>query len=67
MKTITFEVANETGIHARPAAFLAQACVDMNSQITIRCGDKTANGNNVHRQRFADGRLAIDGTTALEW
>lgn len=47
MKTITFEVANETGIHARPAAFLAQACVDMNSQITIRCGDKTANGNNV--------------------
>ncbi len=47
MKTITYTVTNPTGIHARPAAFLAQACVDMSSQITIRCGDKVASGNNV--------------------
>ena len=47
MKTITYTVTNPTGIHARPAAFLAQACVDLSSQITIRCGDKVANGNNV--------------------
>ena len=47
MKTITYTVTNPTGIHARPAAFLAQTCVDLTSQITIRCGDKTANGNNV--------------------
>ena len=47
MKTITYTVKNPTGIHARPAAFLAQTCVDLSSQITIRCGEKTANGNNV--------------------
>ena len=47
MKTIHYTVTNPTGIHARPAAFLAQTCVDLSSQITIRCGDKTANGNNV--------------------
>ena len=47
MKNIHYTVTNPTGIHARPAAFLAQTCVDLSSQITIRCGDKTANGNNV--------------------
>ena len=46
MKTITYTVTNPTGIHARPAAFLAQTCVNLSSQITIRCGDRTANGNN---------------------
>ncbi len=47
MKTITYTVTNPTGIHARPAAFLAQTCVDLSSQITIRCGERVANGNNV--------------------
>ncbi len=47
MKTMTYEVSNELGIHARPAAVLAQACVGMQSQITITCGDKTANAANV--------------------
>ena len=46
MKTITYTVTNPTGIHARPAAFLAQTCVNLSSQITIRCGDRIANGNN---------------------
>ena len=47
MQTIQFEVTNPFGIHARPAAILAQACVKMPSQITVRCNGKTANGNNV--------------------
>ena len=29
MKTIHDTVTNPTGIHARPAAFLAQTCVDL--------------------------------------
>ena len=40
-------MTNALGIHARPAALLAQCCVGLNSQVTIKCGDKTANGNNV--------------------
>ena len=47
MRKISFQVTNPTGLHARPAAFLAQACVELPSQITVRCGEKTANGNNV--------------------
>ncbi|MBR4210914.1 MAG: HPr family phosphocarrier protein, partial [Oscillibacter sp.] len=47
MQTIQFEVTNPFGIHARPAAILAQACVKMSSQVTVKCNGKTANGNNV--------------------
>ena len=47
MKTMTFEVVNALGMHARPAAFLAQACVGLASQITVRCGDRTARGSDV--------------------
>ena len=47
MQTIQFEVTNPFGIHARPAAILAQACVKIPSQITVKCKNKTANGNNV--------------------
>lgn len=47
MQKTEFLVTNPAGLHARPAAFLAQACVDLPSQITLRCGEKTANGNNV--------------------
>ncbi len=47
MKKITYEVMNPLGIHARPAAFVAQACVALPSQIVIKCGDKIANGTNV--------------------
>ncbi len=47
MKTLTYEVKNETGIHSRPAANVAQACTELNSQITIAYDGKIANGNNV--------------------
>ena len=36
MKKITYEVMNPLGIHARPAAFVAQACVALPSQIVIK-------------------------------
>ena len=60
MKTILYEVKNPLGMHARPAAFLAQTCVGLTSQITIRCGDKIANGNNVLQLL---GLHATDGST----
>ena len=47
MTTITFEVKNALGVHARPAAFLAQACVGLASQVTLKCNGRTANGSNV--------------------
>ena len=47
MKQITYEITNPLGMHARPAAFVAQACVALPSQITIKCDNKVANGDNV--------------------
>lgn len=47
MKSIMIEVPNANGIHARPAAFLAQTCVNLPSQITLKCNGKTASGSNV--------------------
>ena len=40
-------VENPLGIHARPAALIAQKCVGLKSVVTINCNDKTANGNDV--------------------
>ena len=37
LKTFNYEVTNALGIHARPAALLAQCCVGLNSQVTIKC------------------------------
>ena len=40
-------VENPIGIHARPAALIAQKCVGLKSVVTINCNEKTANGNDV--------------------
>ena len=47
MTTITYKVTGPLGLHARPAAFLAQACVNLASQITVKYDGKTASGSNV--------------------
>ncbi len=47
MKTLRLIVNNPIGIHARPAALLAQACVGFKSSVLIRCNNKEAAGNNV--------------------
>ena len=40
-------VNNPMGIHARPAAQIAQLCVGLRSMVTIKCNDRQANGNDV--------------------
>ena len=47
MKTLRLIVNNPIGIHARPAALLAQACTNLKSSVLIKCNDKEAAGNNV--------------------
>ena len=47
MKTARFEIQTEVGIHARPAAMIAQICVALPSQVTFKCGERTANGSNL--------------------
>lgn len=47
MKELTYIVNNPLGIHARPAALLAQCCVNFRSSVTITCNGVDASGDNV--------------------
>lgn len=47
MRNIQYTVVNPLGIHARPAALLAQACTNFKSAIMIECNGYSASGNNV--------------------
>ena len=70
MKTIDYEVKNPLGIHARPAAILAQACTNFKSAVTIECNGETASGNNVlqilalHAAKGSTLKITIDGEDA---
>ena len=47
MKEFRCIVENPIGIHARPAAMIAQLCVGLKSSVTIECNGRTASGNDV--------------------
>ena len=47
MKTFTYLLTDPEGLHARPAARIAQTCVQLQSQVTFKFNGRTANGNNV--------------------
>lgn len=42
MKTFTYTIKDELGIHARPAGILAKTAKTLDSQITITKGEKSA-------------------------
>ena len=70
MKVINYEVKNPLGIHARPAAILAQACTNFKAAVTIECNGETASGNNVlqilalHAAKGSTLKITIDGGDA---
>lgn len=41
MKTFTYTIKDELGIHARPAGMLAKTAKALDSEVTITKGDKT--------------------------
>ena len=47
MKKFDYEVTNALGIHARPAAMLAQVCTNHKVTVEIECNGEIASGNNV--------------------
>ena len=47
MIELRYTVKNVLGIHARPAALLAQACTNFKSAVMIECNGNVAAGNNV--------------------
>ena len=47
MKEFIFTVNDSDGIHARPAGLLVKEANKYNSQITVRCGEKTADAKKI--------------------
>ena len=47
MRTLQYTVKNPLGIHARPAALLAQACTNFKSVVMIESNGNVSCGNNV--------------------
>ena len=47
MIKLKYVVESPDGIHARPAALLANSCVNYKSSVTLLCNGKKAEGNNV--------------------
>lgn len=47
MKEITFELKNDTGLHARPAALLAKTAAKFKGKITLRVGAKSTDAKSI--------------------
>ena len=47
MKSLQYTVKTPLGIHARPAALIAQACTALKSEVVIECDGEVASGDNV--------------------
>lgn len=45
--SIVVELTNKIGLHARPAAQVARTMTELDAQVTIRFGDKSADGRSV--------------------
>lgn len=43
MKTIQYTITATDGLHARPAGLLAKCAQELDSEIIITCGGKSAN------------------------
>ena len=44
MQEFTFIIKNKNGLHARPAGEIASVAKSHESNVTIRCGERVANG-----------------------
>ena len=47
MKTITYTIKDEVGIHARPAGLLGKKAKEFSSEITVSNGTKTVNATKI--------------------
>ena len=68
MKTFDYLVSNSLGIHARPAAMIAQACTNFKASVIIEGNGEEASGNDVlsilalHAAKGTTLKFIVDGT-----
>ena len=56
MKSFTYTIKDEMGLHARPAGQMVKMIKSYPSQVTIRCGERSADG----RRLFAIMAMAVN-------
>lgn len=67
MKTFDYVVSNNLGIHARPAAMIAQACTNFKASVVIEGNGEEARGNDVlsilslHAAKGTSLKFIVDG------
>ena len=44
MKTFSYTIRDESGIHARPAGLIVKKCKESGCTVEVKYGDKTADG-----------------------
>lgn len=47
MKSFTYTIKDSVGIHARPAGLLVKKASEYDSEITLECGEKSADGKKI--------------------
>lgn len=56
MQSFTYTIKDEMGLHARPAGQMVKLIKNMPAQVTIRCGERSADG----RKLFAIMAMAVN-------
>ena len=64
MKSFTYTIKDEMGLHARPAGQMVKYLKTLPARVTIRCGERSADG----RKLFAIMAMAVnkDETVTVE-
>lgn len=47
MKSITVEIKNKAGLHARPASLFVQTAEGFDAEILVKCEDEEINGKSI--------------------
>ncbi|MGL4688023.1 MAG: HPr family phosphocarrier protein [Fusobacteriaceae bacterium] len=47
MKTITVEIKNKAGLHARPSSLFVQVASEFEAEILVKCDDEEINGKSI--------------------
>ena len=56
MQSFTYTIKDEMGLHARPAGQMVKRIKSLPAQVTIRCGERSADG----RKLFAIMAMAVN-------
>ncbi len=66
MKTFTYVIQDEVGIHARPAGALAKKAKEFSSKVTLSCNEKTAEATKLLAVMALGAKQGMELTITVE-